>query len=281
MDHQDFVEEITGHYQMFIEPYMDEFKKRETKKEANEIRSIWRSRRPADETAGGNLKGSVTSVENKGTRHETARAMKREMEAMSRMAMECKIRFRKMLQMWPSWAPSAALQNSRKRLGNVCRNGYSRNEKQGGTHGAKRHRSGQACPEILNDIANNNRKRKPDTELDRKYKKFAETITALDVSKPEEELIGQYYDGIEKNDAELEEDLRRIKKPVSWADMCETSDDESNHEDNDNDDEDDFWNDDEKDKKKESDTTEYRMDTPRGLSIGSGRRSFHGEFQQN
>ncbi|KAI2493110.1 hypothetical protein MHU86_21415 [Fragilaria crotonensis] len=54
----------------------DEFKKRETKKEANEIRSIWRSRRPADETAGGSLKGSV-SVENKGTRHETARAMKR------------------------------------------------------------------------------------------------------------------------------------------------------------------------------------------------------------
>ncbi|KAI2501180.1 hypothetical protein MHU86_13326 [Fragilaria crotonensis] len=139
-----------------------------------------------------------------------------------------------MLQMWPSWAPSATLQNSRQRLGNVCRNGYSRNEKQGGT----------------NDIANDNRKRKPDTELDRKYKKFAETIIALDVSEPEEELIGQYYDGIEKNDTELEEDLRRIEKPVSWADMCETSDDESNHEDNDDDDEDDFWNDDEKDKKK-------------------------------
>ncbi|KAI2510706.1 hypothetical protein MHU86_3654 [Fragilaria crotonensis] len=52
--------------------------------------------------------------------------------------------------------------------------------------------------EILNDIANDNRKRKPDTELDRKYKKFAETITALDVSEPEEELIGQYYDGIER-----------------------------------------------------------------------------------
>ncbi|KAI2511209.1 hypothetical protein MHU86_3174 [Fragilaria crotonensis] len=104
--------------------------------------------------------------------------------------------------------------------------------------------------EILNDIANDNRKRKPDTELDRKYKKFAETIIALDVSEPEEELIGQYYDGIEKNDTELEEDLRRIKKPVSWADMCETSDDESNHEDNDDDDEDDFWNDDEKTRKR-------------------------------
>ena len=120
--------------------------------------------------------------------------------------------------------------------------------------------------EILSDIANDNRKRKADTELDRKYKKFTERITALDVLEPEEDLIGQYYDGIETKDKELEEDLRRIEKPVSWADMCETSDDESGPDDKEDDDDDDFWNTNQKDDEDKSENTEYRMDTPRGLS---------------
>ncbi len=120
--------------------------------------------------------------------------------------------------------------------------------------------------EILSDIANDNRKRKCDTELDRKYKKFTETITALDVLEPEEDLIGQYYDGIEMKDKELEEDLRRIEKPVSWADRCETSDDESGPDDKEDDDEDDFWNTDQKDNEDKSENIEYRMDNPRGLS---------------
>ena len=120
--------------------------------------------------------------------------------------------------------------------------------------------------EILSDIANDKRKRKADTELDRKYKKLTDTIIALDVMQPEEDLIGQYYEGIEKKDIELEEDLRKIEKPVSWADMCETSDDESGQEDNDDDDEDDFWNTNQKDDEDKSENTEYRMDTPRGLS---------------
>ncbi len=95
--------------------------------------------------------------------------------------------------------------------------------------------------EILSNIANDNRKRKCDTELDRKYKKFTETITALDVLEPEEDMIGQYYDGIETKDKELEEVLRRIKKPMSWADMCETSDDESGPDNKEDNDKDNFW----------------------------------------
>jgi hypothetical protein len=67
--------------------------------------------------------------------------------------------------------------------------------------------------EILSNIANDNRKRKCDTELDRKYKKLTETITAFNVLEPEEDLIGQYYDGINTKDKELEEDLRRMKSP--------------------------------------------------------------------
>ena len=78
---------------MFIEPFKDEFKKRETKKEAIEIRSIWRSTRPADKTVGGSSKESAISAENNGTKHENPRAMRREMEAMSGMGMECKIHF--------------------------------------------------------------------------------------------------------------------------------------------------------------------------------------------
>jgi hypothetical protein len=94
MEHQYFISEITGHYEMFIEPFKGRiFKKEETKKVAIEIRSIWRSTRPADKTVGGNSKGSATSVESKGTRHGAAGTMKREMEAMTGMAMECKIHF--------------------------------------------------------------------------------------------------------------------------------------------------------------------------------------------
>ena len=48
--------------------------------------------------------------------------------------------------------------------------------------------------------------------------------------------------------------------------MCKTSDDESGQEDNDDDDEDDFWNTNQKDDEDKSENTEYRMDTPRGLS---------------
>ena len=66
--------------------------------------------------------------------------------------------------------------------------------------------------------------------------------------QPEEELIGQFYDGIEKKYIELKEDLRKIEKPVSWADMCRTSDDESGQEDNVNNDKDNFWKTKEKDK---------------------------------
>ena len=52
--------------------------------------------------------------------------------------------------------------------------------------------------EFLSNIADDNRKRKSDTELDCKYKKQTETITALDVLEPEPEgLIGQYYNGTE------------------------------------------------------------------------------------
>jgi hypothetical protein len=101
--------------------------------------------------------------------------------------------------------------------------------------------------EILSDIANDNRKSKSVTELDRNYKKLTETITALNVLEPEEDLIGQYYDRIETKDKELKEDLRRIKKPVSWADMCETSDDKSGQDNNEEDDKDDFCKTDEKD----------------------------------
>ncbi|KAI2499615.1 hypothetical protein MHU86_14850 [Fragilaria crotonensis] len=194
--------------------------------------------------------GSAISVENKGTRHETARAMKRDggnvkngngvqnsfsgkcykCGQVGHRAQHCKTQGND-----SGMFVGMAIHETRNREEPMVQNDIDLDK---------------LALEILNDIANDNRKRKPDTELDRKYKKFAETIIALDVSEPEEELIGQYYDGIEKNDTELEEDLRRIKKPVSWADMCETSDDESNHEDNDDDDEDDFWNDDEKTRKR-------------------------------
>jgi hypothetical protein len=120
--------------------------------------------------------------------------------------------------------------------------------------------------EILSDIANDNRKRKSDTELDRTYKKLTETTTTLNVLKPEEDLIGQYYIGIETKDKELEEDLRRIEKPLSWPDVCKTSDDKSGQDDNEEDDKDNFWKTDEKDDEDNSETDENRMDTPRGLS---------------
>ncbi|KAI2509132.1 hypothetical protein MHU86_5251 [Fragilaria crotonensis] len=267
MDHQDFVEEITGHYQMFIEPFKGRIQEKRDEKggERNQKhlaltttggRNSWRQFKGKcnkcgkqghkardcksnEERNGGNVKNG-NGVQNSfsGKCYKCGQVGHR--------AQHCKTQGND-----SGMFVGMAIHETRNREEPMVQNDIDLDK---------------LALEILNDIANDNRKRKPDTELDRKYKKFAETIIALDVSEPEEELIGQYYDGIEKNDTELEEDLRRIKKPVSWADMCETSDDESNHEDNDDDDEDDFWNDDEKDKKKESDTTEYRMDTPRGLS---------------
>ena len=62
---------------------------------------------------------------------------------------------------------------------------------------------GKLAPEILNNIANDNRKCKTDTELDLRYKKLTETITALDIWELEEDLIGPYYDGIKKGQRNL------------------------------------------------------------------------------
>ena len=86
-------------------------------------------------------------------------------------------------------------------------------------------------------------------------------------------LIGQYYDGLEAKDGEIEDDLRKVEKPMSWADMCETTDDESVHEDKENDDEDAFLKSTNQDEETKSEEIEYRMDTPRGLS-GNGTTKF-------
>ena len=117
----------------------DDSKKRETKKEAIEIRSIWRSTRPADETVGGNSKGSATSVESKGTRHGTAGALKREMEAMSGMAMECKIHFLENASNVARSGTERSTAKIKEAIRECSWNGYTRNEKQGGSDGTKRH----------------------------------------------------------------------------------------------------------------------------------------------
>ncbi len=55
-------------------------------------------------------------------------------------------------------------------------------------------------------------------------------------------------------------------KPVSWGDMCKTSNDESGQEDNEEDDKDDFWKVDKQDEVDKIENAEYRMDTLCGPS---------------
>ncbi len=70
--HKDFISEILGHYEMFVEPFKIARAAKITTDEKESAENTWRSIRRVEKEVGAHLKESATSVESKAIVREIA-----------------------------------------------------------------------------------------------------------------------------------------------------------------------------------------------------------------
>ena len=70
--HKDFISEILGHYEMFVEPFKNRQARENHDGRERERENTWRSIRRVEKEVGAHLKESATSVESKAIEREIA-----------------------------------------------------------------------------------------------------------------------------------------------------------------------------------------------------------------